>query len=165
MSVTRARQAYIIPIFRDPADPKKYSLIARWHSSEVIAGDATGGTWNLNVNLSNAAAIYGQHGLWSINWFCYGPGAALASLYGYLVLGIFERSTGGTANTQHVQSHEDDDTYIRSHAQMCPDFKWRFSDDLTSPSQVSIVVGPNTNLYQMQISCGGYIWDERYIER
>lgn len=160
MSVWLTVPAYVVPIFREPGDPGKKLILARWHSAALLTGDASGGSWTLITTMDAVGRLWGPHALYDIKTVCWWTPSTVAGAYGNLIHLSYERSTNEPLSWKGT--FYDDDSNIRMDT-VIPDYKYRFSDDPTQVAQIQVYVYPNTNLVQMHLSVGGYVYDERYL--
>jgi hypothetical protein len=164
MSVQTTRTCYIVPIFRVPGIPvMNPSIIARWHVTEQIANDASGGQVGLTGVFTDSLTLFQGHALWDLRFYMIENGSTNMST-AWLDLSTGERSTGMAATGGLYYSHQlsvSGVPRILSHYPLMTDFKWGMGNLI--PPQVSIYMTPNTNGVNTRIAFGGYIYDERMI--
>lgn len=154
---------YVVPIFRVPEKPVfNPSILARWHATAEVTGDGTGGAYVFSFVFQNIQGMLGQHSLWDIRFLNIQPLGALAAGGCYWTVTTYERSTGGSTVPLRYY-HNQGSNYALASEQIPIDYKFRFTDFPTLPTQIQGICEPNTNLVVVQARVGGYIYDERYI--
>ena len=165
MSVTQTKTIYINPIFRVPgAQVFNPSILGRYHSSNSITGDGTGGVYIFGHVFQAVMGMFGPHALFDVRMVDIWVSTGLAA-GAYYVASVDSRertnSPGAFGYTWNGSIANASGLVFSEH--YIPDFKFKFSDDPTIPTQFNIAVSPNTNAVVCSTQLAGYIYDERYI--
>lgn len=130
---------------------------------EQIAGDGSGGSWVFTANMQQSGSMFGPHAMFDLRYVSVNVMAALANLTISAFVFAYERTTGGYYTDLEFNMLSVDTQKADSRGIVLPDYRFRFSDDPSNPTQVQIYVSPNTNAYNCRCSFGGYIYDEREL--